>query len=92
MEQRLSYAAAMDAQTLSSKEECASNMGQRSNDAVKKDAQIKLKEVDFAFGMGHLEIHTMNRFSAFVLLSSSKMKDAQNKLSMEECVSNMGRE
>ena len=36
------YAAAKDAQIMLRKEERASSMGQRSNDAAAKDAQIKL--------------------------------------------------
>jgi len=42
MEQSVNYAAAKDAQTMLSTEECALRMEQRSNDAAAKDAQIKL--------------------------------------------------
>lgn len=38
------YAALMDAQTHSSKEECASDMGQRSNDVALMDILIKRNE------------------------------------------------
>ena len=41
MEPRSNDAAAKDAQTMLSTEECALRMEQRSNDAAVKDAQIK---------------------------------------------------
>jgi hypothetical protein len=40
MGQRSNDAAVKDAQTKSSREECARGMGQRSNDAAVKDAQM----------------------------------------------------
>ena len=54
MEQRSDNAAAMDAQILSSKEECVLDMGQRSNDAAVTDAQIMLRKEECALGMGHM--------------------------------------
>ena len=41
-----------DAQIKLKKEECASGMGQRSNDAAVNDAQIKLKKEECAKDMG----------------------------------------
>ena len=54
MGQRLSpnYAAEKDV-ILSSKEECALDMGQMSNNTAVKDAQIQSSEEVYAQGMGH---------------------------------------
>ena len=41
MGQMLNYATVMDAQIMLLKEECASDMGQRLNDAAVRDAQTK---------------------------------------------------
>jgi hypothetical protein len=51
MEQLLNFAASMDAQIKSSKEEYTRNMGQRSNDAAVKNAPIKLGMEECARGM-----------------------------------------
>ena len=51
MEQRSNDAAAMVAQTLLSREECASDMEQRSNDAASMDAQILSRMEECASGM-----------------------------------------
>ena len=50
----------MDAQTLSSKEECALDMVHRSNDAAVMDAQIKHSVEECARGMGQIAIDKMN--------------------------------
>eukprot|EP00986_Skeletonema_menzelii_P016604 scaffold15161_cov171-Skeletonema_menzelii.AAC.1 len=68
-----------DAQMELSKEECASSMGQRSNDAATKDAQIKLKMEECATGMGHRS-------------NDAAKQDVQIKLSKEECASSMGQQ
>ena len=56
MEQRLNTqdVAAMDAQTLQSREECVLNTGQHGqrSDAAVMDAQIKLRKEECATGMG----------------------------------------
>ena len=63
-----------DAQIKLSKEECASSMGQRANDAAMKDAKIKFGTEEYASGMGR-------RFKG----NYAAVKDAQIKLSKEEC-------
>jgi len=61
----------------SSEEECAKDMGQRSNDAAVKDSQIKLKKEECASGMGQRS-------------NDAAVKDAQIKLKKEECAKDMG--
>ncbi len=60
-------AAVRVAQIMPRKEECASNMGLRSNDAISKDAQIMLREEECAEG-------TEQRSN------NAAVKDALNKL------------
>jgi hypothetical protein len=50
------YVLPTGAQIMLRKEECASDMGQRSNYAAAKDAQIKLKEEECAGDMGLIAI------------------------------------
>ena len=68
------YAAVKVAQTMPSKEECASDMGRRSNDAAVKDVQSKLRTEEYALGMGQRK----NDMNALLM-------DVQNKLGKEEC-------
>lgn len=58
MEQRSSYAEAMDAQIGSSEEECALGTGRMRTDVAKRAAKLKRKES--AIRMGHITMQMMN--------------------------------
>ena len=60
--QRSNYATAKDAQIMSFKEGCVSDMGQRfgSNYVAEKDAQIWFREEECAAGMGHITTQMMD--------------------------------
>ena len=73
-------AALKGAQTKLEMEGCAYSMGQRSDDAARKDAQSLLRvELECAFRMGLRSNE-----------NDAAQKDAQTELSMEECASRMG--
>ena len=59
MGQRSKYAAVKDVQTMPTREECASGMGERGY-AAKKDAQIRLREEECVRGMGHITTQMMD--------------------------------
>jgi hypothetical protein len=59
-----------------SKEECALDMGQKSNDAAVKDARIKLSREECALDMGQKS-------------NDAAVKDAPIKLRREECAGGM---
>jgi len=60
MVRRSNYAALKDAQTKSSVEECASNMGQRRSNAAAKGALAMLSEEEYVEGTGHNAIRKMS--------------------------------
>jgi len=67
----------MGAQIMSSMEECALGMEQRSNYAAVKGAQIKSSKGECALDMGQRS-------------NDAAVKDAQTKQSKEECALSMG--
>ena len=62
----------MDAQIMSSKEECAVGMGQRSNNAAVKDAKIMPRNEECVLGMGQSS-------------NDAAVKEAQKRSRKEEC-------
>ena len=81
MEQRLkgSCVAVEDAPNTLRREECASSMGQRPNDAAVKDAQTFQSREECALSMEQ-KLNT----------NDAAMKDAPNTLRREACASSMG--
>ena len=98
-------AARKDAETKSSKEECALSMEQRPSDAAVKDVPIKLRKEECADGMerrlrtndaavrdAQIKLRKEECAEGMEQRSSTKgavVKVAQNMLSMEECAEGM---